>query len=91
MLGTYALYQEVGVNRLVGAMAQAAERDAYGVEYLAALLTTASLPPAVIPRLWLPGVPAQATIDRPLSDYERWARGAVPMGAPGGLPAGALA
>ena len=74
VLRIYRLLEEHGAPSLLAAMAQAAAMGAYGAEYLAGLLATATphKPVAGVPVLDLPGVPAQWEVDRLLSAYESW-------------------
>lgn len=68
VLGVYALYEEVGADRLLAAMDRASRADGYSAVALRAGLTA---PPAWPPApLALPGLPSQAEVDRPLAAYE---------------------
>jgi transposase len=69
VLAVYALYQECGASDLLAAMALAHQAGTCSAEALALLLARPRPSPPV-PPLVLPGVPSQATIDRPLSSYE---------------------
>lgn len=69
VLAIHALYQDVGAADLLAAMARASQAGCHSAEALHHLLTQPA-PPALVPRLALPGVPSQAEIDRPLSAYE---------------------
>lgn len=82
ILPLYALLQQHGAARLLGAFAQAGRLGAYGHEYVTALLTPFPEPLPRATSLLLAGVPEQAAIDRPLAEYEAWVQGRRP-----GLPA----
>jgi transposase len=69
VLAVYALFQECGASALLAAMAVAHAAGTCSAEALALLLARPA-PPAAVTPLALPGVPAQAAIDRPLSHYE---------------------
>ncbi len=69
VLAVYALYQEYGAADLLAAMTLAAQAGHYSAAALGSLLARPRSTPAIAP-LRLPGVPAQAEIDRPLSAYE---------------------
>ncbi|MDP8974683.1 MAG: IS21 family transposase [Actinomycetota bacterium] len=78
VLSIYAAWQQQGTAALLAAMTAAAQAGAYGAEYLATLLWTRDTVPAAVDAgrlLPLPGVPAQAEIDRRLSDYEVYVEG----------------
>jgi len=71
MVALYALLEQHGETALGAAMASAAADGAYGAEYLAAILSPASVSVAPVDiHLSLPGVPPQAELDRLLSSYE---------------------
>lgn len=74
VLRVYRLLEDHGASALLAAMLQAASVGAYGAEYLAGLLATATVQKSVAgaPVLDLPGVPAQWEVDRLLSAYETW-------------------
>jgi transposase len=69
VLAVYALYQEFGASDLLAAMMLAHQAGTCSAEALALLLAR-PVPPAAVTPLVLPGVPAQAAIDRPLRSYE---------------------
>jgi transposase len=73
LLAVYALYEQVGAEALLAAMAVADEAGAYSAEALAMLLARPRpLTPARRAALTLPGIPPQAEVDRQLSVYETW-------------------
>jgi transposase len=73
LLAVYALYEQVGADALLAAMALADEAGAYSADTLAVLLARPRQPsPMASPALVLPGVPSQAEVDRLLSVYETW-------------------
>jgi hypothetical protein len=73
LLAVYALYEQVGADALLAAMALADEAGAYSADALAVLLARPRQPtPAPRATLTLPGVPPQAEVDRLLSVYEAW-------------------
>jgi transposase len=72
VLAVYALYDRYGADDLLAAMALADEAGAYSAAALALLLAAPHPPVPPAPVLSLPGVPAQAEIDRLLSVYETW-------------------
>jgi transposase len=74
VLALYRLLEQHGAERLTAAMAAAAGAGAYGAEYLTTLLAPALPPSPPVPAagIVLPGVPAQAEVDRLLSSYEAW-------------------
>ncbi len=67
----YALYERYGPAELVAAMALAALAGSYNAAALETLLATPP-PVQVLAPLVVPGVPAQAEVDRLLSSYEVW-------------------
>jgi len=76
VIGIYALFQQTGAASLLAAMAQAAGRDAYGVDYLRALLTPAlpSVCAETLGTVARSDAPAQETVDRALDVYEQYVR-----------------
>lgn len=68
----YRLYESYGADDLVAAMALADEAGSYSAAALALLLAAPRPVPPPAPVLRLPGVPAQAEVDRRLSVYEAW-------------------
>jgi len=66
----YCLYQEHGQEALLSAMQLAEQAGIYGADYLAQILVSADVAPAVT--LALPDLPTQAEVDRYLSSYETW-------------------
>jgi hypothetical protein len=72
ILTVYALYEQVGADALLAAMAQADDAGVYRAETLAGLLGACPPPPVAAPSLPLLGVPPQSEIDRALSSYEAW-------------------
>lgn len=75
VLGVHTLLEWHAQAALLRAMAQAERADAYGVEYLTALLRRPkqqSAPQRGTLRLLLQGVPQQAEIDRQLALYEAY-------------------
>jgi hypothetical protein len=68
----YTLYERYGADDLLAAMALADDAGSYSAEALALLLATPRPVATAVPVLHLPGVPAQAEIDRLLSVYETW-------------------
>jgi transposase len=72
VLALYALYERYGADDLLTAMALADDAGSYSAEALALLLAAPRPVAAPAPVLHLPGVPAQAEIDRLLSVYETW-------------------
>lgn len=69
ILAIYALYEQHGAVALRQAMTRAMAAGAYQAEALALLLAA---PSASAPVLVLPGIPAQAEVDRALASYEAW-------------------
>lgn len=65
----YALYQAHGAGAVLAAMALASQAGRYAAAARASLLARPQPTRPVAP-LVLPGVPAQADLDRPLSVYE---------------------
>jgi hypothetical protein len=76
ILGLYALLQQQGAAELISAMALAQEANAFGADYLRALVATPR-PLASPPALCIPGAPPQADIDRALALYETYVQGAA--------------
>jgi hypothetical protein len=72
VLAVYALYERYGADDLLAAMALADDAGSYSADALALLLAAPRPVAAPAPVLLLPGVPAQAEIDRLLSVYEAW-------------------
>jgi transposase len=72
VLAVYALYERYGADDLLAAMALADDAGSYSADALALLLAAPRPIAAPAPVLLLPGVPAQAEIDRLLSVYETW-------------------
>jgi hypothetical protein len=72
VLAVYALYERYGADDLLAAMALADDVGSYSADALALLLAAPRPVAAPAPVLLLPGVPAQAEIDRLLSVYEAW-------------------
>jgi hypothetical protein len=72
VLTIYALYERYGADDLLAAIALADDAGSYSAEALALLLAAPRPVTALAPVLHLPGVPAQAEIDRLLSVYETW-------------------
>lgn len=74
ILGVYALFQQHGRAELLSAMELAAQANAFGADYLRALLDGPAPPNGTFPRsptpLLLPGVPDQAAVERTLALYE---------------------
>lgn len=71
VLAVYALCEQYGADALLAAMARATEAGAYSADALTLLLTERpALVAPSLPPLALPGVPAQAEVDRLLSVYE---------------------
>ena len=71
ILALHALYEQVGVDALVTAMARAEAAGSYSAATVGLLLTTpAEQPP--FPSLPVAGLPAQHEVDRALSVYEAW-------------------
>ncbi|MCA1599707.1 MAG: hypothetical protein LC769_11970, partial [Chloroflexi bacterium] len=71
VLAVYALYERYGKTELLTAMELAGQAGSYSAAALESLLATVPvLPP--LPPLVVPGVPAQAEVDRLLSSYEAW-------------------
>ena len=71
VLAVYALYERYGTAELLAAMELAGQAGSYEAAALESLLTT--VPPLqMLPPLVVPGVPAQAEVDRLLSSYEVW-------------------
>jgi transposase len=82
ILGLYELLQQHGSATLLAAMDLAQNANAYGVEYLAALIAAPRaapfpFPDATLPPLLVPGAPGQAEIDRQLELYEVYVHGAL--------------
>jgi transposase len=78
ILAVYALCERHGAADLLSAMELAAAANAYGADYLRALLvappaTSASRPPRPA-ALALPGIPDQAAVERELALYEAFVR-----------------
>jgi transposase len=76
ILGVYALFERHGAVDLLSAMELAAAANAYGADYLRALLVAPN-PARLAPRpvaLALPGVPGQAAVERELALYEAFVR-----------------
>ncbi len=73
----YTLVQQVGKDAFLAALALAAEHEAYGVEYLSALLAqpcpqrVRAGPPAEVATRW-PNLPPQAAVERDLAQYEQY-------------------
>ena len=67
----YGLYDQVGPQALLTAMAAALAAGAYSADALALLLQPAPDAAPATP-LHVPGSPTQAEIDRPLGSYEQW-------------------
>ncbi len=72
ILAIYALYEKYGADDLRAALALADDAGTYSAAALALLLATPRRTPPPAPALALPGVPAQAEVDRLLSVYEAW-------------------
>jgi hypothetical protein len=72
LLAVYALYEQVGADALLAAMARAEATGASSADAVARLLDPARTLPLSPPALSLVGVPPQSEIDRALSVYERW-------------------
>jgi transposase len=72
LLAVYALYEQVGADALLTAMALADEAGAYSADALAVLLARPRQLPPAVPALVVPGIPSQAEVDRLLSVYETW-------------------
>jgi transposase len=72
VLAVYALYERYGADDLLAAMALADDAGSYSADALALLLAAPRPVAAPAAVLLLPGVPAQAEIDRLLSVYETW-------------------
>ena len=72
VLAVYRLYERYGADDLRAAMALADEAGSYSADALALLLASPRPSPTPAPVLRLPGVPAQAEVDRLLSVYETW-------------------
>ncbi len=71
VLAVYALYERYGPAELLAAMALATQVGSYDAAALETLLTTVPTLQS-FPLLDVPGMPAQAEIDRLLSSYEAW-------------------
>ena len=71
VLAVYALYERYGPTQLLVAMELAAQAGSYEAAALESLLASVS-PLQALPPLIVPGVPAQAEVDRLLSSYELW-------------------
>lgn len=71
VLAVYALYERYGKAELLVAMELAAQAGSYDAAALESLLVSVS-PLHPVPALVVPGVPAQAEVDRLLSSYEAW-------------------
>jgi hypothetical protein len=78
ILAVYALFERHGAADLLSAMELAAPANAYGAEYLRALLVAPSPTPALRPprppALALPGIPDQAAVERELALYVAFVR-----------------
>ena len=72
ILAVYALFQQHGAADVLVAMELATSVNAFGADYLRALLTTPSLSPVVPEALTVAGLPHQAEVDRHLALYERY-------------------
>ena len=72
ILAVYALCQQHGAVDLLVAMELAASANAFGADYLRALLMTPSLSPSVSEAPTVAGLPHQAEVDRHLALYERY-------------------
>lgn len=70
ILAVYRLYEEVGTEALLAAMAQADDAGTYSADALALCLARPST--TVPPTLPVIGLPAQHEVDRALSLYEAW-------------------
>ena len=71
VLAVYALYEQVGAEALLAAMARAEVARHYSAAALTQLVGCAA-PVLQPPALVLAGVPRQDEVDRSLSVYERW-------------------
>jgi hypothetical protein len=87
VLAVYALYERYGKAELLVAMELAAQAGSYDAAALESLLVSVS-PLHPVPALVVPGVPAQAEVDRLLSSYEAWVY--VDEGAGDGTSTGEL-
>jgi transposase len=74
ILAVYALYEQVGAEAVLAAIAQADDAGVYTAEALTLRLTATPTPSAVTPRFRLVGEPPQDEIDRDLSVYEAWVK-----------------
>ena len=83
VLAVYTLYERYGADNLRAAMALADEAGTYSADALALLLDAPRAVSPPLPALTLPGVPAQADVDRLLSVYEAWVHVDVAMPAVG--------
>ncbi len=72
ILAVYALYERDGRDDLLAAMALATSAGTYNADALALLLDVPRRTSPALSVLTLPGVPAQAEVDRALSVYEAW-------------------
>ena len=74
ILAVYALYEEYGTADLLAAMALADDAGTYEADALQTILSAPRVasPTTVPPQLAVPGLPAQAEVDRLLSSYEAW-------------------
>jgi transposase len=72
VLAVYALYEQVGADALLAAMARADDAGAYSADAVALLLSATHPPQSPPPTLRLVGVPLQSEVDRALSVYETW-------------------
>ena len=71
VLAVYVLYERYGQAELLAAMELAAQAGSYDAAALESLLVRGA-PRQPVPALVVPGVPAQAEVDRLLSSYEAW-------------------
>lgn len=71
VLAVYALYEQLGADALLAAMARAEAAGVYDAATLAEVTAGVTVP-SPRPRLSLVGVPSQSEIDRALSVYEAW-------------------
>lgn len=71
MLALYQLYEQVGTETVLAAMAQADDAGTYSAAAVI-LLATDSARPTPVPALPVLQLPVQSAVDRALSSYEAW-------------------
>jgi hypothetical protein len=85
LLAVYALHEDHGAPALLAAMARAEAAGTYEADALRALLSAPHV--ATLSPLHLPGLPAQAEVDRLLSSYEAWVEVDIALAAAPTAPA----